>query len=142
MLSEKKLGWGFIGACDIAKTRMLEAINSQPDSSVTAVMSSSPERARRYAAENGIPGAYSSVDDLLADPSVDAVYISTTNDRHKGEVLAAAKAGKHALCEKPLALNLSDAREMVGACKEAGVVMGTNHHLRNAATHRMMRRLI
>jgi hypothetical protein len=80
-----------------AKTRMLEAINSQPDSSVAAVMSSSPEPARGYAAENGIPRAYSSIDDLLADPSVDVVYIGTTNDRHKGEVLAAAKAGKHTL---------------------------------------------
>ena len=142
MLSEKKLGWGFIGASDIAKTRMLEAINSQPDSSVTAVMSSSPERARRYAAENGIPRAYSSIDDLLADPSVDVVYISTTNDRHKGEVLAAAKAGKHTLCEKPLALHLADAREMVEACRKAGVVIGTNHHLRNAVTHRTMRKLV
>ena len=142
MPNEKKLGWGFIGASDIAKTRMLEAINTQPDSYVAAVMSSNPERARQYAAENGIPSAYSSVDDLLADPLVDVVFVSTTNDRHKGEVLAAAKAGKHVLCEKPLALNLSDAREMVGACEKAGVVMGTNHHLRNAATHRMMRRLI
>jgi 1,5-anhydro-D-fructose reductase (1,5-anhydro-D-mannitol-forming) len=142
MLNEKKLGWGFIGASDIAKTRMLEAINSQPDSSVTAVMSSSPERARRYAAENGIPRAYSSIDDLLADPSVDVVYISTTNDRHKGEVLAAAKAGKHTLCEKPLALHLADAREMVEVCRKAGVVIGTNHHLRNAVTHRTMRKLV
>src|SRR5215475_6922879 len=142
MPNEKKIGWGFIGASDIAKTRMLEAINAQPDSYVAAVMSSNPQRAGQYAAENGIPGAYSSVDDLLADPSVDVVYVSTTNDRHKGEVLVAAKAGKHVLCEKPLALNLSDAREMVGACEKAGIVMGTNHHLRNAATHRMMRRLI
>jgi len=99
MPNEKKIGWGFIGASDIAKTRMLEAINAQPDSYVAAVMSSNPQRAGQYAAENGIPGAYSSVDDLLADPSVDVVYVSTTNDRHKGEVLVAAKAGKHVLCE-------------------------------------------
>jgi hypothetical protein len=68
---------------------MLDAINVQPDSYVAAVMSSSPERAGQYAAENGIPSAYSSVNDLLADPLVDVVYVSTTNDRHKREVLAA-----------------------------------------------------
>ena len=57
-------------------------------------------------------------------------------------MLAAAKAGKHVLCEKPLALNVADAIEMVRACKEAGVVMATNHHLRNAATHRKLRELL
>jgi len=57
-------------------------------------------------------------------------------------VLAAAVAGKHVLCEKPLALTLDDAVAMRDACAAAGVVMGTNHHLRNAATHRTMRRLL
>jgi 1,5-anhydro-D-fructose reductase (1,5-anhydro-D-mannitol-forming) len=142
MPNQKKLGWGFIGASDIAKTRMLEAINAQPDSSVVAVMSSNPDRAKQYAADNGIPHHYSAVDDLLADPAVDVVYISTTNDRHKEEVLAAAKAGKHVLCEKPLALRLSDAREMTESCEKAGIVMGTNHHLRNAVTHRVIRKLV
>jgi 1,5-anhydro-D-fructose reductase (1,5-anhydro-D-mannitol-forming) len=142
MSIEKKIGWGFIGASDIAKTRMREAINGQPDSHVAGLMSSDAERAKRYAAENGIPRAYSSVGDLLSDPAIDVVYISTTNERHKEEVLAAASARKHVLCEKPLALTLADAREMVQACKEAGVIMGTNHHLRNAVTHRTIRRLI
>ena len=142
MPKNKTLGWGFIGASDIAKTRMLEAVNAQPDSRVTAVMSSSPERAKQYAVENGIPNAYTSVDELLADASVDVVYISTTNEKHKREALAAAKARKHVLCEKPLALSLPDAQEMVRACQESGVVLGTNHHLRNAVTHRTMRKLI
>ena len=74
--------------------------------------------------------------------AVDAVYISTTNELHKAQTLAAAAAGKHVLCEKPLAVTLADAREMVAACRQAGVVMGTNHHLRNAATHRKIRELI
>jgi 1,5-anhydro-D-fructose reductase (1,5-anhydro-D-mannitol-forming) len=79
---------------------------------------------------------------LLADPRVHAVYISTTNELHKAQALAAAAAGKHVLCEKPLAVTLADAREMVAACRQAGVAMGTNHHLRNAATHRKIRDLI
>ena len=136
------LGWGLLGASDIAKTRMIEAINGQPDSSVVAVMSTSEERAKSYAAENAIPRYYASVDGLLADPDVDVVYISTTNERHKAEVTAAAKAGKHVLCEKPLALTMPDARDMLETCKQARVVLGTNHHLRNAVTHRTVRRLI
>jgi 1,5-anhydro-D-fructose reductase (1,5-anhydro-D-mannitol-forming) len=142
MTNSKKLGWGLIGASDIAKTRMIEAINGQPDSVVVAVMSTSEERAKRYAAENGIPRFYNSVEAVLADPEVNVVYISTTNERHKQEVTLAARSGKHVLCEKPLALTVPEAREMVETCKQAHVVFGTNHHLRNAVTHRALRRLI
>lgn len=142
MADRKNIGWGLIGASDIAKTRMIDAINGQPDSSVAAVMSMSEERAKRYAAENGIPRYYASIEALLADRDVDVVYISTTNERHKLEVTLAANSGKHVLCEKPLALTMADAREMLETCKKAHVVLGTNHHLRNAVTHRAMRRLI
>lgn len=131
-----------IGASTIAREYMIPAINAQPDSHVVAVMSRSRERGQAYAEANGIARAYDTVDGLLADPEVDVVYISTTNERHRDEALAAAAAGKHVLCEKPLALNVADARRMVNACKEASVVMGTNHHLRNAVTHRTLRRLI
>jgi 1,5-anhydro-D-fructose reductase (1,5-anhydro-D-mannitol-forming) len=137
-----KIGWGLIGASDIAKTRMVVAINSQPDSEVRAVMSRDSDRAKAFAVEHGIPRACNSLEALLEDPDVQVAYISTTNERHKEEAIAAAKAGKHVLCEKPLALNLPDARAMVKACNEAGVMMGTNHHLRNAVTHRTMRQLI
>jgi 1,5-anhydro-D-fructose reductase (1,5-anhydro-D-mannitol-forming) len=139
---EKKTGWGLIGASDIAKTRMIEAINGEPDSEVVAVMSTNEERAKRYAADNGIPRSYISVEALLADPDVEVVYISTTNERHKEEVSQAAKSGKHVLCEKPLALTMQDARKMLEICNQAHVVLGTNHHLRNAVTHRAVRRLI
>ncbi|MBV8916864.1 Gfo/Idh/MocA family protein, partial [Bradyrhizobium sp.] len=84
----------------------------------------------------------SRLDDLLGSDDIDAVYISTTNELHRDQVLAAANAGKHVLCEKPLALTLDDARAMVARCRERGLVMGTNHHLRNAATHRAMREAI
>ena len=136
------LGWGLIGASTIAREWMIPAINGQPDSRVVAVTGGDPVRVARYAAEQGIPRVHDSVEALLADPEVDAVYVSTTNERHHGPAVAAAGAGKHVLCEKPLALSLTEAREMVAACREAGVAMGTNHHLRNASTHRTLRRLI
>ena len=134
--------WGMIGAGTIGREWMADAIAAQPDGELRGIASSNPERARAFAQEKGIPVAYDSVDALLADPGIDAVYISTTNEWHKPQALAAAAAGKHVLCEKPLALTLEGAQEMVAACAAANVVMGTNHHLRNAATHRAMRDLV
>jgi 1,5-anhydro-D-fructose reductase (1,5-anhydro-D-mannitol-forming) len=136
------LRWGLIGASTIGREWMAPAIGAQPDSTVAAVASTSPERARGYADELGIPMVYDSVADLLAEPTIDAVYISTTNEWHEPQTLAAIAAGKHVLCEKPLALSLAGAHRMVAAAAAAGVVLGTNHHLRNAATHRKMRELI
>jgi len=136
------LGWGLIGASNIAREWMIGAIRSQPGNEVVAVMSTDPARAQQYAQANQIPKSYHAVDALLADPAIGAVYISTTNELHKAQTLAAAAAGKHVLCEKPLALSVADAREMVAACAKARVVMGTNHHLRNAGTHRKIRELI
>ena len=138
----KRIGWGLIGASTIARQWMVEAIRQQPGHEVVAVMSSSAERAQAFAREQGIAAAHHQLDALLADPAVDAVYVSTTNELHLPQVLAAAAAGKHVLCEKPLALSVADARRMQAACRDAGVVMATNHHLRNAATHRKIRELV
>ena len=133
--------WGLIGASTIAKQFMINAIRAQEGGEISAVMSSGPERAKAYAAENNIPLAVSTLDDLLG-AGIDAVYISTTNELHLEQALAAIKAGKHVLCEKPLALTSADARRMVAAAKAAGVVLGNNHHLRNAGAHRAMREAI
>ncbi|TGQ71147.1 Gfo/Idh/MocA family oxidoreductase [Mesorhizobium sp. M00.F.Ca.ET.186.01.1.1] len=133
--------WGLIGASTVARQFVIDAIRAQGDAEIAAVMSSNPERAKAYAGENGIPLGVSTVGDLL-DAGVDAVYISTTNQLHLEQALAAIEAGKHVLCEKPLALNSADARRMVDAARAAGVVLGTNHHLRNAGAHRAMREAI
>jgi 1,5-anhydro-D-fructose reductase (1,5-anhydro-D-mannitol-forming) len=134
--------WGLIGASNIARQYMIKAINAQPDAEVIGVVSSNQERGAAFAAEQDVPRHYDSLGALLADSDIDCVYISTTNEHHHDQTIAAAKAGKHVLCEKPLALTLADAREMVAACRKAGVVMATNHHLRNAGLHRRMRDLI
>jgi 1,5-anhydro-D-fructose reductase (1,5-anhydro-D-mannitol-forming) len=129
--------WGLIGASTIAKEWVIGAIRAT-GGEIVSVMSSDPGRAKTYAAENGIGRSTTDLNELLGGP-IDAVYISTTNELHLPQALAAAKAGRHVLSEKPLALSVADARKMVAACKAAGVVLGTNHHLRNAATHRAMR---
>ena len=138
----QRIGWGLIGASRIASDSVIDAIRAQDDSDVVAVMSSDPERGNAYAREHGIERACGDLDALLGDPDVDAVYISTTNDLHCAQTIAAAEAGKHVLCEKPLALTLADAERMVDACAAAGVQMGTNHHLRNAASHRAIRDVV
>ena len=130
--------WGLIGASTIARQFMIGAIRAQPNGEIAAVMSSSAERATAYAGENGIPLAVGDLNALLGS-DIDAVYISTTNELHLEQALAAIKAGKHVLCEKPLALTSADARAMVAAAGDAGIVLGTNHHLRNAGAHRAMR---
>lgn len=130
--------WGLIGASTIAREWVIGAIRAT-GGEIVSVMSTNAERGAAYASDNGIPRSVTSVADLVGDADVDAVYISTTNELHREQAIAAAKAGKHVLCEKPLAMSLADARAMVQAAKDAGVVMATNHHLRNAASHRAMR---
>ena len=130
--------WGLIGASNIAREWVIGAIRAT-GGEVVSVMSSSAERAKDYANANGIAKSTDSLDALLGDKDIDAVYISTTNELHRDQTIAAARAGKHVLCEKPLALSLADSHAMLKACREAGIVMGTNHHLRNAGTHRAMR---
>ncbi len=141
-MAKESIGWGLVGASTIAAEHMIGAIRAQPGHDVVAVASSSPDRGREFAQRHGIPAACTTVDALLADPLVDVVYISTTNELHRDQVLAAARAGKHVLCEKPLALTVEDAQAMAAACRAAGVLMATNHHLRNAATHRRIRDLV
>lgn len=135
-------GWGLVGASDIAATSLVPAIRAQPGSEVVAVHSRSAERGAAFAKAHGITQAYDRLEDLLADPLVEAVYVSTTNDRHAGEVAAAAHARRHVLCEKPLALNIADATGMVAACGQAGVVLATNHGRRQDPAVRELRRLV
>jgi 1,5-anhydro-D-fructose reductase (1,5-anhydro-D-mannitol-forming) len=136
-----KLRWGLIGASTIAAEHMIGAFRAD-GGEVISVMSSNPDRAAKYAREHGIANATTSLAALVTAKGIDAVYLSTTNELHRDQVFAAAAAGKHVLCEKPLAMTLADARAMVAECRRRSVVLGTNHHLRNAATHRAMRAAI
>ncbi|MEO1681417.1 MAG: Gfo/Idh/MocA family oxidoreductase [Pseudomonadota bacterium] len=134
--------WALIGASRIASSYMIEAIRAQDGAEVTAVLSSDATRGAGYAKTHGIPESYTDLDKLLAEASADAVYISTTNEKHHAQAMASIAAGKHVLCEKPLAMNVADAAEMVRAADAAGVTFATNHHLRNAGTHLAIRDLI
>ena len=132
--------WGLIGATVIGREWMIAAIRDA-GGDIAAVMSTDSARGRAYANEFGIPKAVCSLQELFAS-GVKAVYVSTTNERHRAETIAAAEARVHVLCEKPLATSLADARAMVAECKSAGIVLATNHHLRNGAVARAMRQAI
>jgi 1,5-anhydro-D-fructose reductase (1,5-anhydro-D-mannitol-forming) len=136
------IGWGFIGASTWAARHIVPAVNSIPETRPVGVFSTSLERGREFAAVNECGRSFERLENLLDDPEVDAVYISTTNDLHAEQTIAAATAGKHVLCEKPLALTLADAEQMVEACEHAGVVLATNHHLRAAPVLVTMREQI
>lgn len=126
--------WGLIGASSIAANHMIGAIRGA-GGDIRSVLSSSADRADSYAAAHGIPRGLTELDAMLAEDDLDAVYISTTNDKHFPQAMAAIAAGKHVLCEKPLAMSVADAVTMVRAADAAGRVFATNHHLRNAGSH-------
>jgi 1,5-anhydro-D-fructose reductase (1,5-anhydro-D-mannitol-forming) len=134
------LRWGLIGASDVAATRMIPAMR-RLGHEVAAVGDPTPEWAATYAARNGIRFS-GTVEELAARDDVDAVYISSRNEFHRDHTLLAAAAGKHVMCEKPLALSVEDGRRMLDACEAAGVILGTNHHLPGAGTHRTVRELV
>jgi 1,5-anhydro-D-fructose reductase (1,5-anhydro-D-mannitol-forming) len=131
--------WGIAGCSRISEVRLVPAIRQAEDAELVAVSSHDLSRAREFAERNGIPRGYGCFTELAADEGVDAIYIGGVNEVHAEQTIAAARAGKHVLCEKPMALTLDDARVMIDACNAAGVVLGINHHLRAAAPHRRMR---
>lgn len=103
--------WGFAGTGSISAT-MASQIAGSPLSRAVAVSSRGLDTAKAFAAAHGIDRAYDSFDDLLADPEVQAVYIALPHALHKSAILAALDAGKHVLCEKPLALNAAEVSEI------------------------------
>jgi predicted dehydrogenase len=103
--------------------KVTPAIQRASNSFVAAIASRNAESAMEAAAELGIPTAYDSYEALLADETIDAVYIPLPNDLHAEWTIRAAEVGKHVLCEKPLAMSSTQATEMVDACADAGVLL-------------------
>jgi 1,5-anhydro-D-fructose reductase (1,5-anhydro-D-mannitol-forming) len=122
-------GWGVAGLGWVAGDFFVPALQ-QAGSKLAACVGSSPEKTQAFAQRFGFTRASNDLDALLHDPGVDAVYIALPNRLHHAAVLAAATAKKHVLCEKPFAMNVDEAREMVAACREAGVILRIAHQIR------------
>jgi D-xylose 1-dehydrogenase (NADP+, D-xylono-1,5-lactone-forming) len=118
---KRKLRWGVLGCANIAIHSVIPGIKGSETSEVLAIASRGLEKAKKTAGELDIERAYGSYEELLQDPDIDVVYIPLPNHLHKDWTIKAAEAGKHVLCEKPLALNQEEAEQMVRACREAGV---------------------
>jgi predicted dehydrogenase len=117
------LRWGILSTADIARTKVVPGMQKARRCSIVAIASREAGRAETVAAELGIPRAHASYEALLADPEVDAVYIPLPNHLHAEWSVAAARAGKHVLCEKPLALTADDAQRMIDVANAEGVTL-------------------
>lgn len=113
--------WGILSTANIGRKAMIPALKASPKANVTAVASRDAEKARQFASELSIPIAYGDYKSLLEDPAIDIIYNPLPNHLHKPLTIMAAEAGKHILCEKPLALNVDDCREMIAAATANGV---------------------
>jgi predicted dehydrogenase len=117
------LRWGILGCARITRKGLVPGIRGSASGTLVALASRRIETARSWCEEFGVPKAYGAYDQLLADPEIDAVYIPLPNELHRPWTIAAADAGKHVLCEKPLALNAAEAEEMAEHCQRRGVVL-------------------
>lgn len=123
MATPRAVRWGILGPGLVAQAAVMPAIQQSPGGIIQAVGSRDRARAEAAAAQFGAARACDSYEGVLADPDVDAVYIALPNHRHAEWTVAAAKAGKHVLCEKPLARTAAEAASMVAACDAAGVLL-------------------
>lgn len=115
--------WGVLGTANIADGCTIPGMKRAINCELYAIAGRSAEKAGRFKEKFGFEKAYEGYGKLLEDPEVQAVYIPLPNSLHKEWVIKALKAGKHVLCEKPLALNAEDAREMFRTAKENNVIL-------------------
>ena len=115
------IGYGLVGFGRFCRRRLIPAFQQIRGSKIVALQKRDPQEATREAENYGIPAGYSDVEALLSDPRVDAVYITSANCAHEEQAVTAAQAGKHVLCEKPLATSAEACQRMIDACRSAGV---------------------
>jgi predicted dehydrogenase len=122
-MSNRRYRIGILGCARIVRRAFAEAVRRSGRGELTAIASREPGRAEIWARDLGIPRHFPSYDALVASPDVDALYLPLPNHLHRPWTLAAAAAGKHVLCEKPLALNAAEAEAMVEGCRRGGVLL-------------------
>lgn len=120
----RQIRWGVIGVAGIAVKKVIPAMQKAAHAKVTAIASRDLSKAKTAAAELGIAKAYGSYEELLADPDIDAIYNPLPNHLHVPWSIKAAEADKHVLCEKPIGLNVADARQLIAARDRTGVKIG------------------
>jgi len=137
------VGWGVIGACGIARRRTIpEMVQYSKKAELVAVMDIMAEPLEEVKQQFGAKKSYATDDELLADPDITCVYIATPAVNHAEQIIKAAQAGKHVLCEKPLGMNAAECEKAVNACKDAGVKLGTAYMMRFHACHQAAKKIV
>jgi len=134
--------WGIIGMGDIADKVMAPAMSRSDHHQLDAVMRRDPLLAKELGYKHGAKKIYTDLEQILNDSDIDAVYIATPVHLHKEQTIMAASYGKHVLCEKPMAMNASEAKDMVKACDENGVKLMLCYYQRFNRRHQKIRQLI
>jgi len=142
MSSPTPLRIGILGAARIAPMALIRPARAVPEVSVTAVAARDAARARAFAAKHGVPKVHASYDALIGDPEIDAIYNPLPNALHCDWTLRALRAGKHVLCEKPIASNAGEAQRMASAAEETGRVLVEAFHWRYHPLAARMRELV
>ena len=142
MTTARALGWGLIGCGDIAAKRVAAALREAPGSALVAVARASAERAGEFARAHGARRAHADWRELLRDPEVDAVYVATPVRLHAEQAVAAAEAGKHVLCEKPMALDARECDRMIAAARRSGVRLGVAYYRHHYPVVARLRELV
>ncbi len=136
------IGWAFIGTGRHPDSRVAPAAALADDTQIIAAYSRDQQRAEEFASKHGASAAYSSLEALLEDSRVDAVFIASPNHLHAPYTKLAAQAGKHVLVEKPMATTVSEGLEMIQACNAHGVKLGVGFQLRFHPGHVEASRLV
>src|SRR5262249_44788382 len=135
-------GWGIVSTGKHPDIKIAPAMAEAGGGELVGVYSRDQQRAEAFAQKHGARAAYSQLGDLLKDSRVDAAFVASPNAWHAEHVVHAAEAGKHVLCEKPMATTIADAERMVTACRRAGVTLGVAFNLRQHPAYTRARQLV
>jgi predicted dehydrogenase len=129
--NDTRVRWGILGAANIAVKKVAPAMQRGTRCHIVAIASRELGKAQRAARELGVERAYGSYEELLADPDIEAIYNPLPNHLHVPWTIRAAEAGKHVLCEKPIALSADEARQLLEVRERTGVLIGEAFMVRN-----------
>ena len=136
------LGWGILGTGAIAERAIGPALSRAANTKLVAVCDCDMERAKSFAAKYRVERYYDSLEKMLGDPELNVLFIATPNSQHAQQTIQAAEAGKHVLCEKPMALTVPDCELMIQACNKNKVKLGIDFQVRYHPAHIEARRYI
>ena len=130
MANSRPIRFGILGAARIAPDALVKPAQKSPDAEVIAIAARDPARAREFAGTHHIPRVHATYADLIGDRDLDVIYNPLPNSMHCEWTIAALRAGKHVLCEKPIASNAAEAERMAQVAKETGMILGEAFHYR------------